>query len=180
MREKNIMTSKQPDWEAIERAYRAGLLSVRAIAEKYDTNEGTIRSRAKKNGWVRDLTEQVRTATKEKLSRKDSRNDVTQRDVREDAQIVEEAATEAASVVLAHRLDLAQWRSISNKLREALQDIEVTEDNIGDFSRSLNAGVDAQLKVIKGERQAYNLDTDEGSKTVNDLSDLMDELSKEA
>ena len=172
--------TKQPDWEAIERAYRAGSLSLRGIAEKYDTNEATIRSRAKKNGWQRDLTDQVRTATKEKLSRNPSRTDVTQREVRDDAQIVDEASDEAASVVLAHRADLGQWREISNKLRAALSDIEIDEDNLGDFSRALNAGVDAQLKVIKGERQAYNLDTEEGDKTVSGLSDLMDELSKEA
>ena len=174
------MATKQPDWEAIERAYRAGSLSLRGIAEKYDTNEATIRSRAKKNGWQRDLTDQVRTATKEKLSRNPSRTDVTQREVRDDAQIVDEASDEAASVVLAHRADLGQWREISNKLRAALSDIEIDEDNLGDFSRALNAGVDAQLKVIKGERQAYNLDTEEGDKTVSGLSDLMDELSKEA
>lgn len=171
------MTTKQPDWEAIERAYRAGSLSLRGIADKYDTNEGTIRSRAKKNGWLRDLTAQVRTATHGKLSRDTSRTDVTQR---EEAEIVEEAATEAASVVLSHRADLAQWRGIANKLSAALKKIEVTEDNIGDFSRSLNAGVDAQLKVIKGERQAYNLDTEEGDKTVDTLASLMDELSKDA
>lgn len=171
------MTTKQPDWEAIERAYRAGSLSLRGIADKFDTNEGTIRSRAKKHGWLRDLSVQVRTATNSKLSREASRTGVTQR---EDAEIVEEAATEAASVVLAHRVDLAQWRTIANKLCHALQDIEVTEANIGDFSRSLNAGVDAQLKVIKGERQAYNLDTEEGDKTVSDLAALMDDLSKEA
>ena len=122
----------------------------------------------------------MRTATKEKLSRNPSRTDVTQREVRDDAQIVDEASDEAASVVLAHRADLGQWREISNKLRAALSDIEIDEDNLGDFSRALNAGVDAQLKVIKGERQAYNLDTEEGDKTVSGLSDLMDELSKEA
>ncbi|NTZ93932.1 hypothetical protein FCH79_01150 [Pseudomonas koreensis] len=174
------MTTKQPDWEAIERAYRAGSLSLRSIADKYDTNEGTIRSRAKKHGWLRDLTEQVRTATKEKLSREVSRTDVTQPDVREDAQIVEEAATEAASVVLAHRSDLAQWRGIAKKLGAFLSSVDVTADNHGDFARSLNAGVDAQLKVIKGERQAYNLDTEEGDKTVDTLAAMMDELSKDA
>ena len=60
----------QPDWEAIERAYRAGSLSIRAIAERYGTSESTIRSRASRNGWQRDLTEQVKAATKTKLSRK--------------------------------------------------------------------------------------------------------------
>ena len=58
--------------------------------------------------------------------------------------------------------------------------MDVTADNAGDFARSLNAGVDAQLKVIKGERQAYNLDTETGDKTVSDLAAMMDELSKEA
>lgn len=175
------MTTKQPDWESIERAYRAGSLSLRGIADKYDTNEGTIRSRAKKNGWQRDLTQQVRTATSEKLSRSPSRIAVTHHaDVRDDAEIVEEAATEAASVVLAHRTDLAQWRSIANKLGDALSGMAVNEGNLSDFSRALNAGVDAQLKVIKGERQAYNLDTEEGGKAIGGLSDLMDELSKDA
>lgn len=173
------MTPKQPDWEAIERAYRAGSLSVRSIAEKYDTKESTIRSRVKTLGWQQDLSEKVKAATKQKISRTASRTNFAHREMR-DEEIVEEASSEAASVVLAHRTDLAQWRTIANKLCDALQDIEVNEGNIGDFSRALNAGVDAQLKVIKGERQAYNLDTEEGDKTVSDLASLMDDLSKEA
>lgn len=174
------MTTKQPDWEAIERAFRAGSLSVRAIAERHGLSDTAIRSKAKKNGWTRDLTDKVRQAAKEKLVRTEVRTDSSHCEPRTDDEIVEEAATEAASVVLAHRVDLAQWRRISNKLRVALDDIEVDADNVGDFSRALNAGVDAQLKVIKGERQAYNLDTEEGDKTVDTLASLMDELSKDA
>jgi hypothetical protein len=174
------MTTKLPDWEAIERAYRAGMLSLRAMAEQFGSKESTIRSRASKNGWKMDLTAQVKAATKEKLSRSTSRTTVAQSDVREDAQIIEEASDVAASIVLSHRTDLAQWRGIANKLRDALDALPVTEENHGDFARSLNAGVDAQLKVIKGERQAYNLDTETGDKTVSDLAAMMDELSKEA
>ncbi|MNH31475.1 hypothetical protein D3C79_918460 [compost metagenome] len=83
-------------------------------------------------------------------------------------------------MVLAHRTGLANWRSIADKLSVALAEMDVNEDNLGDFSRALNAGVDAQLKVIKGERQAYGLDSEEGNKTVDDLAALMDELSKDA
>lgn len=173
------MADKQPDWEAIEAAFRAGSLSVRAIAHKFETKESTVRSRAKTLGWQQDLSEKVKAATKQKLSRTPSRTAVAHEEMR-DEDIVDEASSEAASVVIAHRTDLAQWRSIANKLGDALSGMDVNEANLGDFSRALNAGVDAQLKVIKGERQAYNLDTDEGSKTVTDLSDLMDELSKEA
>jgi hypothetical protein len=37
-----------PDWEAIESAYRAGVLSLRDIGDKYGVTEGAIRKRAKK------------------------------------------------------------------------------------------------------------------------------------
>ena len=59
----------KPDWEAIESAYRAGSLSIRAIGEKHGVNHATILKRAGKEGWQRDLTEQVRTATKAKVTK---------------------------------------------------------------------------------------------------------------
>ncbi len=33
-----------PDWEAIESAYRAGVLSLRDIGDKYGVTEGAIRA----------------------------------------------------------------------------------------------------------------------------------------
>ena len=172
--------SAVPDWESIERAYRAGSLSVRAIAEESNISHVAIAKRAKKEGWVRDLTDKVRAAAKRKVTSAVTTESYQNDPLVTEEQIIEEASDKVASVVLAHRVDLAQWRGIANKLSTALQAIVVTEDNIGDFSRSLNAGVDAQLKVIKGERQAYNLDTEEGDKTVDTLAAMMDELSKDA
>lgn len=49
-----------PDWEAIESAYRAGVLSLRDIGEQYGVTEGAIRKRAKKFSWVRKAGTQVR------------------------------------------------------------------------------------------------------------------------
>ena len=37
------MTSKQPDWEAIERAFRAGALSIRTIADRNGVSDTAIR-----------------------------------------------------------------------------------------------------------------------------------------
>lgn len=161
-----------PDWEAIESAYRAGSLSVRAIADVHTLTEGAVRKRAKKEGWTRDLTEKVKLATKEKLVRTDG----TQYARRTDHEIVEEASDAATAVVMSHRVGLARWRKIADKLCDALDLLEVDGENIGDFSRALNAGVDAQLKVIKGERQAYNLDVEaegEGSRMEGVLRDLI-------
>lgn len=173
------MAAKQPDWEAIHSLYRAGLLSIRAIADRFDVSDTAIRSKAKKNGWSRDLTTQVRQAAKDKLVRTEVRTISSQQEVRTDEEIIEDAASEAASVVLAHRVDLAQWRGIANKLSAFLSVTAVTEDNHGDFARSLNAGVDAQLKVIKGERQAYNLDAEGGPSDADEFTKLLDDLEKE-
>ena len=173
------MTTKQPDWEAIERAYRAGLLSVRAIGEAHGVNHATILKRAKKEDWKRDLTDQVRAATKQKVTTAVTTKS-NQSKVVTDADIIDEASDVAASIILSHRAGLAKWRGIVDKLSDRLEEMDVSADSHGDFARSLNAGVDAQLKVIKGERQAYNLDTETGDKTVSDLAALMDELSKEA
>lgn len=49
-----------PDWEAIESAYRAGVLVLRDIGEQYGVTEGAIRKRARKFGWVRKAGTQVR------------------------------------------------------------------------------------------------------------------------
>lgn len=51
---------KFPDWNIIEGLYKAGERSLRDIAEEHGTSESTIRSRAKKHGWVRDAVGTVR------------------------------------------------------------------------------------------------------------------------
>jgi len=170
----------KPDWEAIESAYRAGSLSIRAIADKHGVSDTAIRKRATQNGWQRDLTEQVQKATRQKLVRKEVRNDSSREHVRTDEEIVDEAADEAASVVIEHRVDLARWRRIANKLGDFLDDVEFTEDNHASLSRSLVAGVDAQVKIIKAEREAFNIDSGEKNNVTDSISDLMDSLSQGA
>ncbi|ECE6399604.1 hypothetical protein FNJ07_09525 [Salmonella enterica subsp. salamae] len=170
----------KPDWEAIESAYRAGSLSIRAIADKHGVSDTAIRKRATQNGWQRDLTEQVQKATRQKLVRNEVRNNGSREHVRTDEEIVNEAADEAAAVVLEHRIDLARWRRIAGKLGDFLDDVEFTEENHASLSRSLVAGVDAQIKVIKAEREAYNIDTGDKNNDTDSISDLMDSLSQGA
>jgi hypothetical protein len=52
----------KPDWEAIESQYRAGILSLRAVATQFGIAEGAIRKKAKAKGWQRDLDDNVRKA----------------------------------------------------------------------------------------------------------------------
>ncbi|PHM72271.1 phage protein [Xenorhabdus sp. KJ12.1] len=46
----------KPDWEAIESAYRAGLLSLREIASQHGISEGAIRKRANRDEWDKRLS----------------------------------------------------------------------------------------------------------------------------
>jgi hypothetical protein len=199
------MTAKQPDWEAIERAYRAGALSIRTIAERNGISDTAIRKKAKASGWARDLSEQVRKEVRNKLVRGEVREDQCANPER-DAEIVEEAAEEGAQVVRSHRRDIRKATNLANLLmddllttisrREEIEDsIEAeTADDANGMRRATmlsavalpsNAKTLFQLSsAMKNlqvlERQAYSLDEKEKTDDSEDLSKLMDELSKEA
>ena len=199
------MTTKQPDWEAIERAYRAGALSIRTIAERNGISDTAIRKKAKASGWVRDLSEQVRKEVRNKLVRGEVRDGQCANPER-DAEIVEEAAEEGATVVRSHRRDIRKASNLANLLmddllttiqqRESIEDAieaETRDDSngmrranmLGAVSLPSNAKTLFQLSsAMKNlqvlERQAFNLDDKEQSSDVDELSNLMDELSKDA
>lgn len=199
------MTAKQPDWEAIERAYRAGALSIRTIADRNGISDTAIRKKAKASGWVRDLSDQVRKEVRNKLVRGEVRDGQCANPER-DAEIVEEAAEEGATVVRSHRRDIRKASNLANLLmddllmtiqqRESIEDAieEETRDDsngmrranmLGAVSLPSNAKTLFQLSsAMKNlqvlERQAFNLDDKEQSSDVDELSNLMDELSKDA
>lgn len=55
---------RRTDWSEIERLYRDGVLSVRAIADQTGVTEGAIRKEAKKACWVRSESTKVRALAK--------------------------------------------------------------------------------------------------------------------
>lgn len=199
------MAAKQPDWEAIERAYRAGALSIRTIADRNGISDTAIRKKAKASGWARDLSEQVRKEVRNKLVRGEVREEQCANPER-DAEIVEEAAEEGAQVVRSHRRDIRKATNLANLLmddllttiskREEIEDSidEETKEDINGMRRAnmlsavslpSNAKTLFQLSsAMKNlqvlERQAFGLDDKEQPGDSDELSKLMDDLSKEA
>lgn len=49
-----------PDWERIEIEYRAGVQSIRQIAQAFGVSDGAIRKRAKTQEWTRDLNGKIK------------------------------------------------------------------------------------------------------------------------
>ncbi|MEA9445551.1 hypothetical protein SK355_10110 [Candidatus Fukatsuia symbiotica] len=88
-------------------------------------------------------------------------------------------AIESASVVLSHRVDLAGWRQIANHLKTFLARTVITEDNHAALVRTLSAGVDAQLKLIKGERDAYGLNNETAPGAEKELAQWMKDLAED-
>lgn len=160
------------DWDAVKQEYRAGILSIRMLATKYDTHESSIRSRAKRNDWQRDLTDKVKQAVSTKLMSADARTTDTHSGeitvVEQDMEIIEKSSDEVTQLVMAHRANVAEYRRLSSKITGYLATVTLTEDNHVAFTRSLNAGIDALAKAIKLERQSYGLDEPQPESTYED------------
>jgi len=53
---------KRVDWEAVEKQYRAGVRTLRDIAEEHGCSHVAIQKKAAKEGWTRDLGAKIRAA----------------------------------------------------------------------------------------------------------------------
>lgn len=123
------MSKTPPDWDAIEREFRAGSLSVREIARQHGITDTAIRKHAKQHGWERDLEEQVRAKASAKLVRSISlqtqrANETAKRrsDPQRDEEIVEGAATRQVEVVRQHMASLGRAARVVDKLLGELED----------------------------------------------------------
>ena len=113
---------KKIDWERIELDYRAGVLSLREIAEKHpNTNHVAISRRAKKEGWVRDLSEKIKNKAEKIVTEQTVTADVTAKSSVSENEIIDSNARVIADVRLSHRKDIGKARSLANSLLDELE-----------------------------------------------------------
>lgn len=120
---KGVLEAKgKTDWEAIEKLYRAGVLSIRAIAKIHEVSDTAIRKRAEVDSWQRDLTAKVNEKVRTELVRSEVRasNNANPQTERE---IVDSAAATVVHVVREHRRDISTGRGIVNLLMSQLVDV---------------------------------------------------------
>lgn len=122
---------KAVDWESIEREYRAGKISINAIAAQYGVTEGAIRKRAKKHGWTRDLEGKVDDAILGYLIPVIGTQDGTNREQEQasaeaasakDEEFVDYAARRMVDVVLTHRRRIARASELTERLFQELEE----------------------------------------------------------
>lgn len=185
------------DWEAIEREYRTGQLSVRELSRQHGVSHVAIHKRAKAEGWSRDLAKQVRQEVNTRLVT----SEVNTASAKE---AVEQAAQRGVEVVRQHRGSLGRAHAIAERL---MIELEHGTENAAEIEEAIEAETiddkspkrrNAMLKavslpsragtlrelsqalknLIPLERQAFNLDApaggddDDGAKVPagNDLA----------
>lgn len=197
-----------PDWEAIESAYRAGLMSLREIAAQHGISEGAIRKRAKRDDWSRDLSAKIKERADDLVRKQEVRKQVRTESALSERVLIEATAEVIATVRMEHRGDIRRAREITNALfdelgaecadvdalrklgelmlqpdengRDRLNEVYQSIISMPERVKSVKALSDALKNLISLERQAYDIDGPEGDNSVKKLSDLMDTLSQGA
>ena len=114
-------TGAPADWERIELDYRAGIKTLRQIADEHGITHGAVNKRAKRDGWERDLSEKIHAKADALVSKAAVSSEVsTDTRLREQA-VVDANAHAVADVRLAHRRDIRRARKLTNALLDELE-----------------------------------------------------------
>ncbi len=109
-----------PDWEAIETAYRAGVMSLREIASQHGISEGAIRKRAKRDEWSRDLNAKIQQKADDLVRKREVRKSVRTESTLTERVLIEATAEAIATVRMEHRGDIRRARELTNTLFDEL------------------------------------------------------------
>lgn len=113
--------SVAPDWERIELDYRAGIKTLRQIAEENGISHVAVNKRAKKEGWERDLSAKINAKADALVTKAMVTSSVTTEAKIAEKQVVDVAAQAVADIRLAHRKDIHRARRVTNALLDELE-----------------------------------------------------------
>lgn len=180
------MAKSKYDWEAIEKDYRTGRFTNVQIGKMYGPTEGTIRNRATKHGWSKDLSNEINYGIRAGMQ-SDGSKDLT------DQEIIDLAVQSGVELIREHRGDIRDLREIVKKVTKILcEQIDagklmiITKD--GDpiqidipleyLAKVLNPVTQSLERLIKLERQSFGMDKEE-EQAGKSLEDLITELNEE-
>lgn len=128
------------DWERIELDYRAGIKTLRQIAEEHGITHGAINKRAKRDGWVRDLSQKIQAKADALVSKAAVSSEVSKESKFTEKQVVDANAQTVAEVRLSQRSDIQRARRVTMVLLDELE-LQAGPDNaalleeLGDLMR---------------------------------------------
>lgn len=133
------MTRPAIDWEAVEREYRAGVRSLADIGTEFGVSAPGILKRAKKDGWVRDLSAKIKAKADAKVNESLVNDAVNAKTAVSERQTIESNAQMLADKLLGQRADIALARATVQRLWIII-DVELDHpeefSHIGELLRS--------------------------------------------
>lgn len=188
---------KIPDWIAIEADYRAGVKTLRAIADAHGITHGAINKRAKQLGWDRDLAPRIAAKAEALVSKQQVSKEVSKRRLDTETAVVEANAKLISDIILGQRQDVVKLRDLVNDLmgelahqtgyRELYEQLgellhapdEKGLDRLNEVYRkviSLPSRIDGAKKLVDAfdrlverERQVFNIDKTAGQEPPKGL-----------
>lgn len=109
--------AEKPDWERIEAEYRAGVLSLREISKLHPgVSHVSIKRRADKEGWTRDLAEKIQAKAEDLVTKQAVTPEVTAKRAVTEREVIDANAARIAQVRGEHRVDISRARALAMTL----------------------------------------------------------------
>jgi len=178
------------DWEAIEVDFRARKISIRAVSRKHKIDFAYLRREAKRRGWQRDLTDEVKKEVRNQLVRRKAEKVSTDKSspekvLREKPEVSKDGKklTDEDIVNLAAFAELEfidDWHETFRNTLNIVSDLKaqiLAEDSkeivVGDKlllvgyspkerAAMLNAITQAETRIFEGMRKNYGITAESG------------------
>lgn len=177
------------DWEAVGRDYRTGQFTEHELAAKYRVSRSAVNKQITKNGWTKDLRDEIRQATESLLVHGFATEKVAEvaESGKEVASVIDVAAEVNVRVIMGHRTGLSRITRVKElllnqveqqaaNLPELSEIIEIVRspdengrDRANDMLRAamerstlvddLKKLTEIDERVRKGEREAFSLNS---------------------
>jgi hypothetical protein len=148
---------KRTDYEAMERDYRTGSFTDQELATKYGKSRQAVTKMAGAKGWKKDLTKAVREATRASLIADEATKKVAEqvaKGVMATVDTVQAAAETNKQVILGHRRDIAQARTLLNSMLSELQQVSLNPTKLHDLLEVLTGGDEMTAHQVAEARDA--------------------------
>lgn len=205
---KSSQKTRTIDWQAVERDYRAGVMSLREMGAAHDVAESAIRKRAKRDEWPRDLRAKIQAKAEELVRKQEVRSLVRTEGAISDKMQIQAMGQRVADVQMGHKAIAARGMKLCQALLAELEtqtfDTVILSqlgemmrnpddsgtDKLNDIYKKIISTpgrvdtakklVETMKSVIAMEREAYNIGTTPEEAAGNGVAAFLTGLKRSA
>ena len=155
---------KQVDWERIEIDYRAGILTLREIAEQQHVSHVAIMKRAKRDNWTRDLNAKIQARAKELVTKALVTTEVTKERLETEKATIEQGAKAIADVIRSHVTGIDKLQKVCDDLMNELVTQSISKEELQEI---------AEIAVLQQTQDGEEPNAEEVQKKLRSFMKLL-------